>query len=540
MSGWWDDFSTLLFKRAVLLKEQAAETVGRYLAFLRRATITLLKPLGVLLLVFLLCVALGIQAAWVYQTLLLLVAGVLLTIVFLALPLLVLVETAYNLLPESLQKTVRVWQRRGAAILFGALLAVALIKVFRLWQSPGTMFNALLILSVLWIGGYFGWLQVSGAWRTFLAAKLQLSLIFIVVMALFPGPAGLVEELVGWAGERLETSVFRVTRPTPQRWQPASADELRFVDEGTGKFLVWYYRDKQGNYELFTSKGYDRSGKPLKLAQTEKEFTAIHEWQRARDQEREMARRAQEDEARRRVIADFEHRMARARGFIEQRAFDGAEREVRDARNTMVPSRALLGDAEVGRMDTAADQLLSTVKLVRAEHHDRLRLRSYVTALPKARVNFIVFFVDFEGKLSQGATSAVAQRLARRESVSAVGDVLSDAFASPRGFDAVVAGKGGADVVAMQLGDAADRLLLIRGSDQRSAPSATVSGLRTYSMKITVSLIDARDGSKLREFAINDITGAGVNETAAKAACIERFAEILATRDELLTGLQRP
>ena len=191
-------------------------------------------------------------------------------------------------------------------------------------------------------------------------------------------------------------------------------------------------------------------------------------------------------------------------------------------------------------MDTAADQLLSTVKLARAEHHERLRLRSYVTALPKARVNFIVFFVDSEGKLSKEATSAAAQRLARREGVSAVGDVLSNAFASPRGFNAVVAGKGAADVVAMQLGDATDWLLLIRGTDERSAPSAIVSGLRTYSMRTTISLIDASNGSKLREFGINDVTGAGVNETAAKAAFIERFSEMLATRDELLTGLQRP
>ena len=54
---------------------------------------------------------------------------------------------------------------------------------------------------------------------------------------------------------------------------------------------------------------------------------------------------------------------------------------------------------------------------------------------------------------------------------------------------------------------------------------------------MTISLTGVDDGKKHREFVINDVTGAGLNEESARAAFVERFAEILAARMELRAGL---
>ncbi len=483
MNDWWDNYSTLLFKHAVLLKEQVTEQaqglinrVKRYLGFLKWMAPRLILSFIILVLFFVIFVTFGVQSQWLYQTLTLLMTGVLLVMIVFALPLLVLSEAVYEILPDGLKKGLRAWQRRGAAILFGGLLAVVLIRIFRLWQSPATMLTVLPILAVLWLGGYLGWLKTSDVWRRVIAIKLQIALIVIAVVSVLPGPAGLVEELADWAGTRFEATVFGVTRPTPQRWNPTSVDELQFVDHGTGRYLVWYYRDKEGNYQLFKSKGYDDSGKPLKCAETEAEFTTIRDWQRVKDLGRENARRAQDEQV--------------------------AKRAVEQAREA-----------------------------------ERSRLASYVSSFPKARVNYIVFFVDSAGKPSSEVRSAVVDRLSRTKNITAAGNVFTDAFISPQGFDAVVAGKRAADLAAMRIGDAADRLLLIRGSDAKSVPSSSISGLQTYSMRMTISLIDARDGKKLSEFVINDVAGAGLTEVEARATFSERFADTLAARSELLAGL---
>lgn len=484
MSTWWDDFLTLLFKRGLLLKEQLADVIGRYLRVVKKVTIQASSFLAILLIALLVLAVSNVQIAWIYPTLLLLMAGALIVMIVVALPLLVLSEVTYGLLPQDLRDAVLSWLRRGGAILFCALFTAVFVSFFRLWQSPGKMLFALLILATLGTGAAIGWLKVPNALRQTVATKLVLLLIVVAIAARFP----LVAELGNWVMAKGQTIVFGVTRPSPERWQPASADELRFVDEGTGEFLVWYHRDENSNFELYKSKGYHRLGTPLKLAETEAEFAAIRNWQLASDLERDMTHRAQEQEAARK---QDEERIAAAKRADER------EREA-----------------------------------------ERLRLASYIVALPKARVNYIVFFVDSLGKSSSEVTSSVVNHLVSRRDISADGNVFADAFISQSGFDKVVAGNGAADLVALQLSDAADRLLLIHGSDTQSVPSGSVAGLRSYSIPMTVSLIDAKDGRKLREFVIRDVAGAGLSEAAAKAAFIERFAEALGGRKELLDGLR--
>ncbi|MEK6674827.1 MAG: hypothetical protein AABZ47_04135 [Planctomycetota bacterium] len=172
----------------------------------------------------------------------------------------------------------------------------------------------------------------------------------------------------------------------------------------------------------------------------------------------------------------------------------------------------------------------------RAREAERLRLASYVVAKPKTRVNYIVFFVDSADKPSSEITSVVVEHFGRN-GISAAGSVFSDAFISPQGFAAVITGKAAGDVVAMQLADVADRLLLITGGAVQSVPANSVPGVQTYSMPMTISLTGVDDGKKHREFVINDVTGAGLNEESARAAFVERFAEILAARMELRAGL---
>jgi hypothetical protein len=500
MSTWWDDFRTLLFKAA----EQTQDIIARYLDFVKDAAIRLTRVLAALLLCFVLSIILGIQSAWLYQTVIVLMALVLIAMIVIALPLLVVSESAFAVLPAPVKESLRSWQRRGAAILFGALLMVVFIRVLRLWESPETMLTVLLIVSVLTLGGYFGWLQISDSWRRFVAVKLQMTLVVIALVSLFPGPARLVGELVGWTEENLRSSVFRITRPSPEWWEPSSVDELRFADAGTGEFLIWYYKDDEGNYRLSTSKGYDDFGRPLKRAETEPEFISIRSWQRAKDEEREAIRRAQAEELARR---EEEERIAAAERAAEL-ARQEEERRIAEAER----------EAELAR------------------EAERKRLESYIAGRPETRVNYIVFFVDSWGRPSSEVNSIVEEILSK-SGVTAAGAVFSDAFISPKGFDAVAAGKGAVDVVAMRLGEMADRLLLIRGTDEQLAPSRTVAGLHTYSMRISFSLIDASNGQKVREFIIGDVTGAGVSEASAKSTFIERFADAFAQRAGMLSDI---
>jgi hypothetical protein len=154
MNGWWDDYLALTFKRGVLLKEQVKDVVYRYLEFVRRATITLASVFVALLLCFAAGLAVDIHTAWVYQVLILLMAGILLILILIALPLLVLSHSLYEVLPEAIRKSFFVWRRRGSAILFGALLAVVLVRAFRLWESPDRMVTVGAIVSLLWVGSY--------------------------------------------------------------------------------------------------------------------------------------------------------------------------------------------------------------------------------------------------------------------------------------------------------------------------------------------------------------------------------------------------
>lgn len=396
-------------------------------------------------------------------------------------------------------------RRRGGALLFGALFTLVLVSVFRLWQSPGKLVIATLLLATVGVGISIGWLKISDEWRQRLVLKLLCGLMVVAISARLPGLARLTEELGDWAGERAEVVVYGLTRPTPERLDPLSADELRFVDTGTGHFLVWYYKDEQGSFQLFKSKGYDPSGGRLKLAKTDEEFTAIRNWQLVRDHERKLARVAEEQELAQR---QEEERIAAAK-----RAEDQA-----------------LKDEESRRL--AADQAAE-----QARESERARLQSYVVSLPPRRVDYIICCAGPQGLLWREMTSAVVGQLNIKH-LAAAGDVFSEAFMCPSGFESFVKGTGGTDIKAMGLSDVTNRLLLVQGRDEKSSLSKAVPGLHTYSMRVTVALIDVKDGTRLEEFVIDDVSGAGVNQSAATSAFVDRFAEALVSRDETFRRLR--
>ena len=540
MSGWWDDIGILLFKHAILLEERGRAAITRYLGFLGRAAIFAWCSTSLLVLCFVVAGAIGIQSPWLYQTLTLLMTGVLLATILVALPLLVLSQAVYEILPDELQRALLACQRRGVAILFAGFLAVVLIRMFRLWQSPATMFTVLSIVAVLWLGGSLGWLKTPDIWRKLIALKLQMALIVVAVLAMLPGSGPLAEGLAHWAGAWVEATIGRIIYPAPERWNPASAADLQFVDRGTGRHLVWYCRNEQGDYQLYKAKGYDDLGAPLKCAETEGEIAAIRNWQRARDDEREKARRAQAEAARQETIDGFEQLVTRARGHIDQHKFDDAEREAREAGDVLSQRRTSLAETDFAQRDKIARDLLAHIKTTRVEYdqaeYRRLRLASYVTSLPKTRVNYIVFFVYSDAKPSKDVTLALVSGLASKK-ISAAAEVFSEQFVCLEGLDKVTRGDGAADLADMGLRQVADRLLLIRGSDAKAAP-ASVNGVSTFAMRMTVTLIDAGNGTKLNQFVIDDLAGAGVNATNARAMFLQRFADMLAARSELTAGLK--
>ncbi|HRP63654.1 MAG TPA: hypothetical protein PK400_10200 [Phycisphaerales bacterium] len=568
MSEWWDDFMTLMFKRAVLLSgeatDRAREVITRYLSILKWFTACGALALAAFAILLFGFAALNIQWGWLYPVLIALMTIVLLVMIFVALPVLWLLQGGYELLPRNLKEPLLAWQRRGGAILFGALITLVFINVFKLWQSPGRMLLALLILATFGVGLAIGWWRISDNVRKGIAVKLLISLFAIAILAKFP----LVSEVTDWIGDRAEAAVFRATRPTPERYYPNSTDELReaFVHRGTGEFLIWYFRDERGNYEFYKSKGYDRLGRPLKQAETQREFDALVAWQSAKEFERETARRAKEEEAARtralqeqerkaqqsRAISAYSQHLETARELFTAGDLDGAERAIRDADSTLASNRNVLNVDDLEAAQRSIRELRSEINAVRAEKRqieeerlsaerakeaERLRLASYINALPTEQVNYIVFLADSHGKPSAKLTSAIVERLGG-EGIIAAGDVFSDRFISPTGFDAFFSGAGGADIAAMGINNVAHRLLLIRGGKPESSASGTVSRVRTYSMPMTISVIDTHNGTRLFNFVIDDITGAGVNEAAATSAFIERFADALAQRREVLDGSQ--
>jgi hypothetical protein len=502
MSSWVDDFSTLLFKRAVLAKDQASALVGRYLVFVKGAAIALSKPLAVCVVAFVVCAAFGVRAPWLYEILIFGIVGFLLALIVVALPLLILSQAVFDLLPQSLQNAARAWQRRGGVILFCGLAAIFVIRAFRLWQAPDRMLTVVGIVALLWFGGALGWLAVSDAWRRVLAAKLWITLIIIAIVTMLPGPAGLVEELANFAGDRVQGAIHGITRPTPGRFIPASADDLRasFVDRGSGAFLLWYSKNERGDYSFYKSKGYDDLGSPLQQASTQAEFDAMVAWQRTKDIEMEAARHAED----------------------AKRAQDLEAARIAEVKRAEEEARVKEAE-QVAAAERAAKE---------AEAANQARLSSYVSGTLFEPVHYVVLVVDHLGKISEQLTTVVASQLIG-SGTTAAGGVFSEAFVCPEGLESVEAGEGVDDLAAMGIAGKTKRVLLIRAAAPTMSASNKISGVRTCAMRMTIAVIDAKSGAKLSQFAIGDVSGAGVTDDAACSAFAERFAEQLINRREI-------
>lgn len=546
MFQWWEDFLMRTFKGATLFARDAddrSQVVGRYLAFVKWATV-----LGIL------AVAVCFSMGWVYPTLVVLAA---MTVVYL--PILCVFQAGYEALPTPLQRSLSAWLRRGGSLLLGALVIVVFVESFRLRESR----EALLILAALGVGVATGWWSVSDRVRKFIGARLLFGLFAIAIAARFP----IVSEAFAWAGQKATRFITGVMKPSPGRFVPSSTDELRgaLVDQGTGEFLVWYCQDENRDYEFYRAKGYDRFGRPLELADTQTEFDAMIAWQLDKDaehaqelrrQEAELAQQHAEENARqerqrREAFDEFAENRDAAKDLLLSEDFDGAYLALHRADASIRRHRDLLdvhavfvamGELEHIRMDVEAARL-ERMQIEAAEEAaaiareaERTRRASYLDVLPDRRVNYIVFAVgSAEGSLREVA-AVTATRLSDTAVVSA-GYVFSEAFASPAGFDAFFSGRGSDDIVAMELGAVADRLLLIRAAEPVLRVSRASSKVQTYSRSMHAVVIDACDGRKLSEFVLRDISGAGVTESAAHSAFIERFAAAIAARAEVLTGL---
>ena len=498
MNGWCDDFATLLLKRGLLLKEQAADAVRGYLNFLAKASTLIGLPVAGLTLLLFLSSLIGIQAGWLYQILILLIAIGLVALSVIWLPLLISAEAVMNAMPGGVRATAGRWTRRIGAILFGALVIIIFVRVFRLWRAPAVMVTVTLVLAALTMGGYFGWLVVSPLWRKSVGVALQVTLLVLLVAALLPGPAGLVEELATWGEQRLEGSIYDVTRDQADWWEPESADDLIFVDRQSGRFLIWYHKDAAGNYRLARSRGFDEYGRPLEVADTEAEVRAIREWQLSKDRQR--------------AATEQERREADARRDQEEKlAAEQREKEEADKREQR---RVQAVEREKARIEKA----------------ERERIASYIVSLPSDRVDYVVFCIEADGQSANDVSSTIARSLDRQAGVDAVDDVFSLAFATDDGYGQMVAGRGRAVLEATKLGEVASKLLLLRMGKAQSSASNRVEGLYSYSAPITIHIIDAADGRKLQQVEISDVTGIGMSTGAARSAFIERLAEQILNR----------
>ena len=482
MKQWLDDVLTLLFKCLLVSKQRLEEVAIRYWHFAKRATVWIGGPGLALVVLFLLCSLVGLEAEGLYYTLILLVGFGIIALIVVWLPLLILLETAVDALPDGVRASIGRWPRRMAAVLFYALLAIVLIKLFKLYRDPGQMLMVAVLLAVMWLGGFLGWMKVSPAWRQIIATKIQVTMLMILLLALLPGPAGLIQELVDWGGGKVEEAVYEVTRANALYWEPESANQLQsaFVDQRSGRYQMWYTQLRDGEFKLSRSKGYDEFGDQLELADTKPEMELLLEWQRGKDQARKAAERQRQLETGRRAAEEAER---------QRQAQLEAERQ--------------------------------------AEAH---RIASYIRVYPPESVHYAVFAVDSYGGHLPELIEEIARRLNSFKGMTVTDRAFAAPFASEEGFGRVVSGRGEDELNAMEARKAADSLLLIRTGREEVGRSTQVPGVLTFSMPVTVTIISTGNGTVQQEYAVNDVTGAGVSEPAAKTAFFERLSSRIAEK----------
>ena len=76
--------------------------------------------------------------------------------------------------------------------------------------------------------------------------------VFFVLTGLFPSSAGGFGSLVTWLDSKIGGTVTEVVKPKPVVY----SSDLAFFDPRTQKPLVWYFRNENGEYELFNAEGF--------------------------------------------------------------------------------------------------------------------------------------------------------------------------------------------------------------------------------------------------------------------------------------------
>lgn len=92
----------------------------------------------------------------------------------------------------------------------------------------------------------------------FLAQRLGIMFVLMTFLLLFsawlPSTAGGSKKLVLWIDGNMSAVMENVTNPVPK--PVAYRRELSFFDPRTQKPLIWYFRDKGGEYEFFDAPGF--------------------------------------------------------------------------------------------------------------------------------------------------------------------------------------------------------------------------------------------------------------------------------------------
>lgn len=477
------DYFALLFKYAELGRLEILSIIERYLQLLHKVFVYLVIPCLSACALLILSAMAGIESEWWYQALIIFTGVCAITMSIILFPILASIETILDILPDSVSRGLSTWLKRYAIIIFAVLGAIIAIRLFRLYENPSRMVTIGLLSLFLALGVYIGWLRVAKVWARAISVTIPVTVIAMIYITLFPGPSNLAGELVAWSGDRLESSVFEITRPQPERWEVENADDLRFVDEGTGKYLVWYYVDSEGNYVLYKAPGYGPLGDPLEAADEEKEILDIIAW------------KEQQDEIRRQQV------------LAEERA-------------------ALRRKQEAERL--AKEQ-------ARLTHIERIK--GYITKKPAEPVDYIVFCIGDGGDPNTGVSAKLTTRLNAAPETTAVDGIFTNTFVASNGYERVVTGAAADDFAVLDFDESVEHLIFIKVQDSQIKRSETIDGLYSYTANADVQLINPSTGSVQKKFSMKDVVGAGVTDATAKGAFQDRLIEAIIKNIQLNSSI---
>ena len=180
-------------------------------------------------------------------------------------------QTAFNRFPSLKRTILSIW---GA--LFWVLTVAIYFYIVPIWQNTEMVPLVLLLISGIIIGSWAFSVKVIPPRMVLLG--MVIALIWISRLFFFPETSGWLRSslgsfdvgLKGWAERHFNA---------PKRINPESAE---WFDFKTGKHLLWYSKDEEGNFTFFDREGYNpNNGLPLKPADRDI-FKEWKEWKKNR------------------------------------------------------------------------------------------------------------------------------------------------------------------------------------------------------------------------------------------------------------------